>query len=189
MLEKILQPKVEGEMISETTTYMRQAGKVGDLCFSDLNSNCNGVLAINGPFASLFLWIRGFLAEGTRPLKEVKHLVCFVMRSRNARSTLLIINKQDIVCHHHRMSFLQQRTDWGWRKSRTGSWTSPTNYCLRLPSTCSDQFNILLNCEKINALHFAYTRPSEFGCGFGEESKGKEIFICRIISFPYFPIY
>lgn len=55
MLEKTLQPKVEGEMISKTTTYVRQAGKVGDLCFSDLNNNCNGVLAINGPFASLFL--------------------------------------------------------------------------------------------------------------------------------------
>lgn len=32
MLEKALQPKVEGEMALKTTTYMRQAGKVGDLC-------------------------------------------------------------------------------------------------------------------------------------------------------------
>lgn len=37
------------------------------------------------------------------------------MRSRNARSTLLIINKQDIVCHHHRMSFLRRRTGAGGR--------------------------------------------------------------------------
>lgn len=33
MLEKTLQPKVEGETISKTTTYMRQAGKVGDFVF------------------------------------------------------------------------------------------------------------------------------------------------------------
>lgn len=53
MLEKTLQPKVEGEMILKTTTYMRQAGKVGDLCVSDLNSNCKGVPAINGPLCSI----------------------------------------------------------------------------------------------------------------------------------------
>lgn len=96
-----------------------------ETCVSDLHSNCKGVPAVNGPYASLFLWIRGFLAEGTRPSKEVKHLVCFVMRSRNARSTLLIINKQDIVCHHHRMSFLQLRTDGGWRKSWAPSDRAP----------------------------------------------------------------
>ena len=170
MLEKTLQPKVEGEMILKITTYRREAGIVGNLCYKDLNSPCNGVSALNGPFAWLFLWIRGFLAEGTRPLKEVKHLVCFVMRSRNARSTLLIINKQDIVCHHHRMSFLLQRTDWGWRKSRTGLPTSPTNYCLRLPSTRSDQFHILFK-KQINALHFANTLLCLWVLGRGEKPK------------------
>lgn len=39
-------------MILKTTMYRRQAGIVGDLCYSDLNSPCNGVSALNGPFAS-----------------------------------------------------------------------------------------------------------------------------------------
>ena len=171
MLEKTLQPQVEGEMILKITTYRKAAGIVGDLCYKDLNSPCNRVSAVNGPFAWLFPWIRGFLAEGTRPLKEVKHLVCFVMRSRNAGSTLLIINKQDIVCHHHRMSFLQQRTDWDWRKSRTGlPRKSSTNYCLCLLSTCSDQFHILFK-KQINALHFANTLLCLWVWGRGEKAK------------------
>lgn len=51
MLEKTLQPKVEGEMLLKITTYRKEAGIVGDLCYKDLNSPCNGVSALNGPFA------------------------------------------------------------------------------------------------------------------------------------------
>lgn len=151
---------------------------MGDFCVSDLNSNCKGVPAINGPFTLLFLWIRGFLAEGTRPLKEVKHLVCFVMRSRNARSTLLIINKQDIVCHHHRMSFLRQKTDWGCRKSGQGSEWAPlitASVCLPLAVT-SSTFPLTGKRLMLYTLltHYTLHTPWKYGCGAWEGRKGKE---------------
>lgn len=158
-----------------------------ETCVSELHSHCKGVPVINGPLASLFLWIRGFLAEGTRPLKEVKHLVCFVMRSRNARSTLLIINKQDIVCHHHRMSFLPQRTDWGWRKSGTGLRTSPTNYCLRLPYACSDRFPST-GTARMPHTSLPQGPASTLLRGLAVGEKGKGTFIRRLPS-SYFTIY
>lgn len=160
-------------MILKITTYRKAAGIVGDLCYKDLNSPCNRVSALNGPFAWLFPWIRGFLAEGTRPLKEVKHLVCFVMRSRNARSTLLIINKQDIVCHHHRMSFLQQRTDWGWRKSRTGL---PRRAPLITASVCFPLAVISSTFSLRNRLMLYILQTHSSACGFGGGEKRQRNF-------------
>lgn len=126
-------------------------------------------------------------SEGKRPLKEVPHLVCFVMRNRNARSTLLIINKQDIVCHHHRMSFLLQKTEWGWRKKPARLRTSPTNYCLRRLSTHCHQSSIpLFNCE---AFILSIVCPSsEAWLWVWEWEAGTTKPVHRIITFSCFPI-